>query len=174
MRHSAAAVYDAMLLLTAEQMRNCLLQVESTDCGTVPASVLLVNAGEDSCCPDGFDCVPSPSSQRSSCKWTGRPIVPPADYITSAKQKTPKHETITPVADISADVVEQPGRGPAENAATKGQRSRGLDPLLLSGRRLKQAVCTTGFLCADTSLVTAGQPTCNSAGKLRELLMAYG
>ena len=113
-------------------------------------------AGEDSCCPDGFDCVLlTLTGTRAKCKWTGRPIVPPAGFLPKPNQMTPN------VAQAAASrpapqLLLGPGVDSVEIVGAFDEQG---------GRRhLSQATCATGYLCSPTTLVQAGQPTCNRGG----------
>lgn len=149
-QHYSIRTYLTLFCLKANARCRCRCR-----CGTAGPS-------EDSCCPDGLDCVLS--GRRFTCKWTGRAIVPPAGYVTSQKQKTPRGKPAAAAPDSTQEVPEDIsvndiipqhieeiiGAIPRCNEAT--------------GRRLSQAVCVIGALCPNTTLVPSGQPTCNTAG----------
>jgi len=117
---------------------------------------MLLLAGADGCCPDGFDCVATPPSQRSTCQWTGRAIVPPATYQLSPDQKGPKRANAT-AATSNKPLDREP--------ETQVQAAAETDTTLLSRQQTAAGVtalaaCTAGFLCPQTTLVQAGQATC--------------
>jgi hypothetical protein len=92
--------------------------------------------------------------------WTGRPISPPADYVTSIKQMTDRGRAAVKAKQARNSTTMQKARAAAaavdEAAPDSGNGGR---------RRLRQSSCAAGFLCPATTLVQDGQTSCNAGGE---------
>jgi hypothetical protein len=94
--------------------------------------LLALTAADDSCCPDGFDCF-TDATGKSTCEWTGSPVIPPSGASFNAKVKparkpAPGGRNLHTIDDaVRRDDQPQPGPG---------------------GRKLKQLINS----CASTTL----------------------
>lgn len=92
-------------------------------------------SGDTSCCPDGLDCVTS-AANKSTCEWTGSPVIPPASYKAEVKVAGRRLHSSAAADDITA----------SELGFTRQQQAAGRSAV--QGRKMLQQLNA----CANSTL----------------------